>query len=149
MFAVNCSREKLILRSINRLPQLGLAAAAVILFWGAITVEAADLVGRMGMAATGAGFLAIGWAFFPKQTITFDRAAGTVVNERQRLGRTDRQTVQLTAIKRAHVERNTSDGSPTERLALLTDTANIPLETAFGPSSREDLAKRINDWLTK
>jgi hypothetical protein len=148
MFVVFDTREKLILRSKNRLPQLGLAAAAVILFWGTLTVEAADLVGRLGMAASGVGFLTIGWAFFPKQTITFDRAAGTVVNERQRLGRSGRQTIQLTAIKRAHVERNTSDGSPTERLALLTDTANIPLETAFGPSPRGDLAKRINDWLT-
>lgn len=147
MFAVFDTREKLILRSKNRLPQLGMAAAAVILFWGAITVEAADLVGRLGMTATGVGFLTIGWGFFPKQTITFDRAAGTLVNERQRIGLTDRQTILLTSIKRAHVERNTSDGSPTERLAILTNTANIPLETAFGPSSRDDLVNRINDWL--
>ena len=147
MFSVSSTSEKLVLRSPNRLPQIGLAGLAVLLFYGAWNADVDDTAGRLAMAMTGIGFLAAAWFIFPKQTIVFDRLAGEVVNERRRIGRVDRQVVRLDTIRRVFVEKNDVDGAPTQRLALMTDSARVPLETAFGSSPRDDLAKQINEWL--
>lgn len=147
MFVVDYRSDRLILRSQHRLPQLALAGVALILFLGALFTNLDDTAGRLGMAATGFGFLAVTWLFFPNQTIVFDRAAGTVVNERRRIGRVDRQSIPLGGVQRVMVEKSNVDDAITKRLALVTETARIPLETAFGSSPRDDLAKRINEWL--
>lgn len=147
MFTLTHTQTKLVLKSQHKLPQLGLACCALLLFTGAWTAEPQDTAGQAGMSLAGMVFLAAGWFFFPNHTIVFDKGTGDVVSERRRLGRTDRQVIGLATIERVYAEKNQTDDAPTARLALRTATGCIPLETTFGSSDRGELVKDINDWL--
>ena len=121
-----------------------MSAAALL----AVMLGGLGSVGEMLLVtALGFGGCTLAWWAFPFQRITFSRSAGHVSRRIARVTGATTINLPLAEIRSAAAQGNWSDGTRMERLVFLTDRGPVPLEYGFGSAPRDDIVRRINDWL--
>ena len=115
--------------------------------WAALAGQMDGLGQASLVAALGVGTLWIAHQFFPFQRLRFDRRSETLTRIVARLNGRKVTTNTLSSIERAAVEAQWNEGTRMERLALVINGEQHPLEFGFYGKSRGGLANEINTWL--